>query len=175
MAVFGKALGNGYAITAIIGKREIMEHAQDSFISSTFWTERIGPAAALKTLEVMERTESWNTISDTGKKIGQRWIHLADQNNLKIVVSGLSALTGYQFRGENALAYQTLVTQEMLKKGYLATGNVYVSIAHSAELLDGYFDELEKVFDLICECENGQDIMSLLDGPICKTSFERLN
>ena len=55
MAIFGKALGNGYAITAIIGKKEIMEAAQNTFISSTFWTERIGPTAGLKTLEVMNK------------------------------------------------------------------------------------------------------------------------
>ena len=68
MAMFGKALGNGYAITAVIGKREVMEAAQTTFISSTFWTERIGPSAALKTLEVMEREKSWKQISNTGLK-----------------------------------------------------------------------------------------------------------
>jgi glutamate-1-semialdehyde 2,1-aminomutase len=73
MAMFGKALGNGYAITAVIGKREVMEAAQTTFISSTFWTERIGPTAGLKTLEVMERLQSWNTITETGKQIGERW------------------------------------------------------------------------------------------------------
>ena len=69
MAIFGKAIGNGYALTAVIGKREVMEHAQSSFISSTFWTERIGPAAALKTIEVMEKEESWKVITELGKKI----------------------------------------------------------------------------------------------------------
>ena len=102
MAVFGKALGNGYAITAVIGRRGIMDSAQSTFISSTFWTERIGPAAALKTLEVMERVQSWKTITDTGKIIGQRWIQLAEQRNIAIVLSGLSALVSYQFRGETA-------------------------------------------------------------------------
>ena len=71
MAMFGKALGNGYAITAIIGRREIMEAAQTTFISSTFWTERIGPTAALATLEVMSRTESWSQITKTGEAITQ--------------------------------------------------------------------------------------------------------
>ena len=75
---FGKALGNGYAITATIGRREIMEAAQSTFISSTFWTERIGPTAALKTLEVMERVKSWDTITETGLAIRQSWQHLAD-------------------------------------------------------------------------------------------------
>ena len=73
IAVFGKAIGNGYALTAVLGKREIMEYSQASFISSTFWTERIGPAAALKTLEVMESVESWNEITTTGRNIKARW------------------------------------------------------------------------------------------------------
>ena len=63
IAIFGKALGNGYAITAVIGKESVMQYAQETFISSTFWTERIGPTAALKTLEVMEREKSWEKVS----------------------------------------------------------------------------------------------------------------
>ena len=69
ICIFGKALGNGYAINAIIGKRSIMEASKKSFISSTFWTERIGPAAALQTLESMEKLKSWEIISDIGRKL----------------------------------------------------------------------------------------------------------
>ena len=79
MAMFGKALGNGYAITATIGRREVMEAAQSTFISSTFWTERIGPAAALKTIEVMERVKSWETITGTGENVRAGWQALADK------------------------------------------------------------------------------------------------
>ena len=65
--MFGKALGNGYAITAVIGKEEIMQSAQDTFISSTFWTERIGPIAGIATLNEMESLNSWEIITSTGK------------------------------------------------------------------------------------------------------------
>ena len=82
MAVFGKALGNGYAITAVIGRKEVMDVTQSTFISSTFWTERIGPTAALKTLEVMEREESWDKITKTGIKITNRWKDLRKTNIL---------------------------------------------------------------------------------------------
>src|SRR3972149_3637810 len=92
MAMFGKALGNGYAITATIGKRAVMEAAQSTFISSTFWTERIGPTAALKTLEVMEREKSWERITQTGQAIGKLWQTLADKHGLPIQVSGLPAM-----------------------------------------------------------------------------------
>lgn len=175
MAMFGKALGNGYAVTATIGRREIMEAAQSTFISSTFWTERIGPTAALKTLDVMERTQSWDTITKTGLNIRERWQLLADKHGLQIDHWGLPALTGYTFKSDNALAYKTLVTQEMLSKGYLAGNSVYVCTEHTPAILDGYFAELDPIFATIKECEEGRDIMSLLKGPVCHGGFKRLN
>ncbi len=175
MAMFGKALGNGYAITATIGRREIMEAAQSTFISSTFWTERIGPTAALKTLEVMERTKSWETITQTGLNIRQRWQQLADKHGLQIDHWGLPALTGYSFKSDNALAYKTLITQEMLAKGYLAGNSVYVCTEHTPAVLDGYFAELDPIFATIKECEEGRNVMGLLRGPVCHTGFKRLN
>lgn len=175
MAMFGKALGNGYAITATIGRREIMEAAQSTFISSTFWTERIGPMAALKTLEVMERTKSWDAITQTGLNIRERWQQLADKHGLQIDHWGLPALTGYSFKSDNALAYKTLITQEMLAKGYLAGNSVYVCTEHTPAVLDRYFAELDPIFAIIKECEEGRDVMSLLKGPVCHGGFKRLN
>jgi glutamate-1-semialdehyde 2,1-aminomutase len=175
MAMFGKALGNGYAITATIGRREVMEAAQSTFISSTFWTERIGPAAALKTLEVMERTRSWETITNTGLQIRENWQRLADKYDLKIDHWGLPALTGFSFQSPHALAYKTLITQEMLAKGYLAGNSVYVCTAHTPEVVDRFFAELDPVFALVKECEQGRDVMSLLKGPVCHGGFKRLN
>lgn len=175
MAMFGKALGNGYAITATIGRREIMEAAQSTFISSTFWTERIGPTAALKTLEVMQREKSWETITHTGLKIREGWQQLADKHGLKIDHWGLPALTGYTISSANALAYKTLITQEMLAKGYLASNCVYVSTEHTVDVVTGYFEALDPIFALIKECEEGRDVNSLLAGPICHGGFKRLN
>lgn len=175
MAIFGKALGNGYAITAAIGRREVMEAAQSTFISSTFWTERIGPSAALKTLEVMERLRSWERITEIGRDITSRWQALARKYELPVTTQGLPALTGISFKSDRALAYKTLLTQEMLAKGFLASTNVYTCIDHTSEIVDRYFDALEPVFALIRECEEGRDVMSLLKGPICHSGFRRLN
>lgn len=175
MAMYGKALGNGYGITATIGRREVMEAAQSTFISSTFWTERIGPTAALKTLEVMERVKSWETITQTGLNIRERWQQLADKHGLGISHWGLPALTGYTFQSDNALAYKTLITQEMLSQGYLASNSVYVSTEHTKDVVDGYFAALDPLFATIKECEEGRDVMSLLKGPVCHGGFKRLN
>ena len=175
MAMFGKALGNGYGITATIGKRDVMEAAQTTFISSTFWTERIGPTAALKTLEVMERLKSWDTITQAGLNIRDGWQQLANKHDLQIEHSGLPALTGFSFLSDNALAYKTLITQEMLAKGYLADNSVYVCIDHTPQVIAGFFEALDPIFALVKECETGRDVMSLLKGPVCHSRFKRLN
>jgi glutamate-1-semialdehyde 2,1-aminomutase len=175
MAIFGKALGNGYAITSVIGRREVMEEAQSTFISSTFWTERIGPTAALKTLEVMEREKSWEQITSTGLKIRNGWQQLADKHGIKISHWGIPSLTGFTIQSDNALAYKTIITQNMLSKGYLASNSVYVSTEHKQDILDCYFDVLDPQFKLIKECEDGRDINELLNSPICHSGFKRLN
>ena len=174
MAMFGKALGNGYAITGTIGRREVMEAAQSTFISSTFWTERIGPTAALKTLEVMERMRSWELITQIGLGVTNRWKDLAKKHGLSITTSGLPAITSFSVDSPHALAYKTLITQEMLAKGYLATTLMFICTDHSPEVLDGYFEALDPVFALIRQCEDGKDVMDLLNGPVCHGGFRRL-
>ena len=118
MAMYGKTLGNGYAITAVVGKRSVMELAQKTFISSTFWTERIGPTAALATLRVMEQNKSWEIITKQGEKIQKGWNELACKHDLKITISGIPALSTYSFNSKYGLEYKTYVTQEMLKKDF---------------------------------------------------------
>jgi glutamate-1-semialdehyde aminotransferase len=175
IALYGKALGNGYGITAIVGRKAVMEAAQKTFISSTFWTERVGPTAALKTLEIMERERSWETITQTGNTIASAWQKMADENHLHINISGLPALVTFSFNGANALAYKTFLTQELLKRNILATTGVYSSTAHKPEHLQRYFNELETVFRIIKECEDGKNINELLEGPVCHGGFRRLN
>jgi glutamate-1-semialdehyde 2,1-aminomutase len=174
MAVFGKALGNGYAITAVIGRRDVMESAQQSFISSTFWTERIGPSAALETLRIMEREKTWETITQIGNDVCQRWRHLASDFGIPLSITGLPALCGFKIESEHSLKYKTLITQEMLAKGFLASTSLYVCIAHSAKVVDSYFDALQPVFILIKQCEDGRDPDKLLKSPVCHSGFARL-
>jgi len=175
MAMFGKSMGNGYAINAVIGRREVMEAAQSSFISSTFWTERIGPVASLKTLEVMEKLKSWEKITTTGNQIRKAWLQLAEKYGLDMELWGLPALSGFTIKSPHALAYKTLITQEMLDKGYLAANSVYVCTEHSPDIVEGYFSALDSVFELISSCEAGRDVTTLLKGPVCHAGFKRLN
>jgi len=176
VAMYGKTIGNGYALTAVVGKRSVMEAAQKTFISSTFWTERIGPTAALKTLEVMEKVKSWEIITDKGVKMQKGWKDLADNNNINIEISGIPSLSTYSFKNQDALKFKTLVTQEMLKRGFLASTNFYASTAHQDENFNHYFENLNEVFYKISKCiKKDLNIDDLLEGPVCHSGFKRLN
>jgi glutamate-1-semialdehyde aminotransferase len=176
MAMFGKTLGNGYAITAVVGTKAVMEATQNTFISSTFWTERIGPTAALATLKVMERAKSWERITETGSKMQKGWLKLADSYQLDLTVSGIPAMTTYGFNSSNAAAYKTLITQEMLKKGFLASTHFYACTEHTDAHLNSYFEALDPIYATIYKCESEElNINDLLEGPVCHAGFKRLN
>jgi len=176
MLVLGKALGNGYPITAILGKKEIMDYANQSFISSTFWTERLGPVAALSTLKIMERLSSWEIITNTGKYLNKQWLKIANENSLNIEINGLPSISKFQIKSKDFQAYKTFISQEMLKKGFLASNTVYLSIFHSKKILDSYLDNLNDIFRIIKKCEQKEkDILNLLNHPISKKPFARLN
>ena len=168
IAIFGKALGNGYAINAIIGKKNIMESANSTFISSTFWTERIGSVAGLKTLEIMKKTKSWENISKTGRYIKKNWREISSSTGINIKIMGIDALPNFNFHHKNHLYFKTFLSQEMLKNKILAGNSVYVSTSHNKKNLDKYFLTLEKVFKKVKNCiDQKENIMSLLKVPVC--------
>jgi len=175
LAIFGKALGNGFAITSIIGKEEIMEAAQNTFISSTFWTERIGPTAALKTLEIMEDIKSWDIITEKGKYLKNGWYQIAKNNNLTIELSGIPALSSFKIASKYNQEYKTFITQEMLNYGYLAANACYLSIAHTNKIIDEYLDNLNMIFKKIRYFEDEGNVKEYLKYPICHSGFKRLN
>jgi glutamate-1-semialdehyde 2,1-aminomutase len=175
MAVFAKALGNGYAISACIGRQKFMQAAQQTFISSTFWTERIGPSAALKTLEIMEREKSWEKITSIGINIRDQWIKLGKKHNLNINLFGLPSVQSYAFDSKDNLKYKTLVTQEMLKKGFLSTPLLFTCIEHNEKIIKSYISALDECFLLVKECEGGVNVDSLIEGEVCHSGFKRLN
>ncbi len=176
LLMLGKALGNGYPITAVLGTKKIMQSINKTFISSTFWTDSSGPTAALKTLEIMEKTKSWNYITKLGGYIKKNWSKLSKKHNLKIQISGINSLCKFDFMSNHNQKYKTFITQEMLSKGILATNMVYVSLAHNKLIIKKYLLELDKIFFTISKCENHKDdIFKYLIAPVAETDFARLN
>ena len=175
MAVFGKAMTNGYPLTAVIGKENVMQAAQATFISSTFWTERIAYAATLKAMEVFERDCVWEKLNAIGERVQKLWRELADKHELNIKISGIYPISHFEFEYENALAYKTYFTQEMLKKGFLASNAFYASFAHNDEMLDKYYIAVDEVFESIQRMfVEKRSVFDYIDE-VCHAGFERLN
>ena len=176
LATFGKALGNGYAITAVIGKNEVMKSANDSFISSTFWTERIGSVAALKTLEVMEKTKSWEILPIHGQSVSEGWLRIGLKHGIDFSIFGINSMIKFKLNSSSNQIFKTFLTQEMLKEGYLAGTQFNASIAHNPLVIGAYLEVLESVVGKYCKAiNNGKDLPSLLNGSIATIEFKRLN
>lgn len=176
ICVLGKALGNGHPIGAIIGRKEVMDAAQQSFISSSYWTERVGFVAALKTLEIFQRDNVPSRLNIIGKQLKEQIKAVASSTGFDLKIIGIDSVPIFIFPTDQALALKTLFTQEMLKRGFLASNVIYLSIAHTPELCDKYISALSDVFKLLQEALNAnKKIAMLIDGPVCHSGFQRLN
>ena len=162
IAVYGKSLGNGYAINAVVGTNEVMTYANNTFISSTFWTERIGFTAGLKTLEELQKVKPWKKIISTGKYIKKNIKKISVKNKININIFGIDSLPSFKFNYKNDLAYRTLLTQEMLKHKILATNAIYVCYKHEKKHLKKYFKILNNVFKMIKKCEQNKNLINIL-------------
>lgn len=174
MAVFAKGMSNGYPMGAVIGKKEFMDAAQETFISSTYWTESIGPVAALASIKKMLNNKVQEHLVACGKFIQNGWSTLADKHGLDIHVGSIYPLSHFDFK-ENSLVLKTLFIQEMLKKGFLATNSYYSSYAHKQEHLDKYLNAVDDVFAFIAQATKEGNLNKYLNGPVCHSGFKRLS
>jgi glutamate-1-semialdehyde aminotransferase len=175
IVVYGKTLANGYPMAAIIGRAEAIDPARNSFMSSSYWTERVGPAAALATLDKLQREDVPSHLVRMGQRLRDGWTRLAVEHDLEIDDVGLDPLVTFHFEAEEANAMHTLFTQEMLDRGFLASERIYVSYAHTNEHVDRYLDAVDEVFELISEHHTKGTVEDALDGPVAQETFERLN
>jgi glutamate-1-semialdehyde 2,1-aminomutase len=175
IVVYAKALGGGYAISAVLGRADVMDVAQDTFISSTMWTERIGFVAGLKTIEILTREKGWEHLLEIGHRIGRGWELLAEKYSLKLKTNNFRPLITFKLDyGELNNNLITLYTQEMLKRGYLAAPSVYVSMAHTVEVIDQYMEVADEVFSTMVEAISNESVDTLLETKPRSDAFVRL-
>jgi glutamate-1-semialdehyde aminotransferase len=174
IAVFGKGLGNGYPMTAVIGCREVMETAQETFISSTYWTDRVGPTAAIATINKMKASKVIDHLVATGQKVQASWRDLALKHSIDIEVSGMPSLSHFSFNAPHPLALKTLFTQMMIDKGYLATTAFYASYAHKTGIVDNYLNAVDEVFQAMGKMIRDNSVEEHLRSPVCHSGFKRL-
>ena len=170
MAIFGKSLGSGYAINSVIGKKEIMKKAENTFISSTFWGERIGYTAALSSIKEFKRLNVFKRIEMNGRMIKRIWSGLSKKHNVPIKVMGTDAIPSFQFLN-NHTQCKTFLTQEMLKKKILATNMIYINIFHNKSNINKYVKVLDKIFRDISK----KNIKKILKSKLCFKPINRIN
>jgi len=175
MAVFSKAISNGFPMGVILGKSNIMESAQDSFISSTSWTEGVGPVAAIATMTRFAETNAHENLIKIGNKVSQGWKKAADDANLKVKVTGLPSLLKFSFDHPSDLEMKTYFTQEMLEVGFLASGRFYAMLSHTLEATDLYVDQVSRIFYEISQLLKSNSLTSKLKGGVAHSGFQRLN
>lgn len=175
IAVFSKALGNGYPIAAIIGKAEVMSAAQSSFISSTNWTERVGPAAAIATVRKHHSLNVGEHLMEIGTMIQEGWKKLSEKHDLPIHVSGIPPLSHFMFIDKDDLILKALYVQWMLGRGFLASTSFYSMYAHRKEHVEAYLSAADEVFALISSARTSGDPRRELLGQPAVAGFKRLN
>lgn len=175
IAVFGKTTSNGYPFGAIIGKRSTMQAAQETFISSTYWTDRIGTVAALATIKEMKRLDISSHLTRIGRIVQDGWRELLLEFNIPHIIFGIPPLSHFGFLHEDAQILKTFFTQEMLKKGYLASTVLYTSLGHSDESVQKYLFACREVFCKIEDLMKQGNTKDILSGPVSHAGFKRLN
>ncbi len=176
MAVFGKALGNGHPMAAIIGTSAAMDGAHGSFISSTYWTEAAGPAAALATIDAMRCVDVPQHVARSGALVVDAWQRAGDRHDLPVRATGaFPCLAGFRFEHEHADALRTLYTQWMLDRGFLAGTRFYPTLAHTGQVVCKYTDAIDEVFDQLRQALDRGPIAPLLRDGVAHTTFQRLN
>jgi len=174
IAVFSKALGNGYSIAAVIGRQSVMEAAQRSFISSTYWTERLGPAAALATVRKHRACNVGAHVCDMGARVQQGWTELGAKHGLDLHAGGMYPMSHFEIRHETPLAVRAYFTQLMLAQGILAGTRFYAMYAHTDAHLERYMDAVDQAFAAIREAIDAGDLMDRLVGKPAVTGFKRI-
>ena len=174
IAVFGKALGNGHPVGAIIGRGSVMDAAQKTFISSTYWTERVGSVASLATLKKHAELKVADHLQFIGKKVQDGWRRISEKTGVQMEVSGIAPLGHFALQCEHANAARTFFTQKMLRRGYLATNAFYASFAHDEAAVMRYLAHAEEVFEELAEALRRGVLFDDLDGPVAAQGFQRL-
>lgn len=150
ISCIGKAMANGYPISAVVGKKEIMKMVEkEVFISSTFFPNSLEMIAALKTIEILEREDVCNSIWKRGTKFLERLREIAKGSGLPVTVSGLPPMPFLTFDKDDKGLYKQRRVRfytETIRRGLFIQPYHHWYIAHRHTDKD-----LEKALDVIQE------------------------
>ena len=177
MAMFSKSIGNGYPITVLAGRSQFLNESYKTFVSSTYWSERIGPTASLATINEMERLKSWKLIAKKGNYIRNKILKISKKYKINLKLNESVSIINFKIIGKyDHVVYKNYISQEMLKKNFICNDTIYVSVAHTKKIINKYLKEIELIFKKISVYEKKEVLFSKLEQDITNINFfNRLN
>jgi len=174
IAIFGKAMSNGYPMGAIIGRRQFMSAAEDTFISSTYWTENIGPSAAIATINKHKKLNLGKYLEKLGLYFQKELLNISKKTKIELKITGIPPLTSFSFEYKDGLKIKTLFIQKMLERNILAKNSLYLSYAHNTKNINYYLSQISDIFEELYDIIKNNNIDNSLKGPVCHSGFKRL-
>jgi glutamate-1-semialdehyde aminotransferase len=162
-------------MAAVIGRAKVMGAAQRSFISSTYWTEGIGPTAALATIRKLRRENGPVHFKRIGTLLRDGLARCAERHGLRLIIAGRSPIPilGLDY-GEQSQAVYTLYLQEMLDRGFLGSKVIYLTLAHQPRHIALFLCAADEVFPILVEAVEKGEVHKRLRGPVAHVGFRRL-
>ena len=175
LSCFGKAMGNGFPISALVGRREIMQLLEhEVFFSFTFGGETASLAAARATLDYLQTYEIPEVLWHRGK-----WFIEALQGLIKkweladiLEIKGFPTRFVFSFKGENSSVIKTFIQQECVKRGQLFTGGFNISLPHTETIMKKTLETLEEVFFLLRYALEYGFLDDLIEGDSLREVFQ---
>ena len=179
LAAFGKGMANGYAISAVAGKKELLQQIEQGvFVSTTFGGDSVPMAAALATISILEQPGFYEHITKIGGMMQEGLTKLIEKYSLQEVlsVSGLPVHSGLSFEGHGNLSYldvQSVYSQTMVDNGILVFAIYNLCGSHTEKEVSVYLDATDKAFALIRKAIDADSLDGILRGGKVDPVFKR--
>lgn len=179
LAAFGKGMANGYAISAVAGKKELLQQIEQGvFVSTTFGGDSVPMAAAWATISILEQPGFYEHITKIGTMMQEGLTRLIEKYSLQEVlsVSGLPAHSGLSFEGHGSLSYldvQSVYSQTMVDNGILVFAIYNLCGSHTEKEVSAYLDATDKAFALIRKAIDADSLDGILRGGKVDPVFKR--
>ncbi|GIT29849.1 MAG: aminotransferase class III [Planctomycetaceae bacterium] len=177
MAVFAKSISNGFAMGAVVGRRDVMAAAEQMFVSSTYWGEAVGLAAAVTTLTELRKRNTAETLATNGAALKQRLNAVAEEVGVAIRCTGIDYHPHLEFPVEDPALNNkigTLYVQEMAKRGNHGYTSFYLNESQGETEIGMVADAAKEVFTLIGETIEDGRIDERLEAQERQEFFRRL-
>ena len=179
MAAFGKGMANGYPISAVAGRKDILQQIEQGvFVSTTFGGDSISMAAALATIKILEQPGFYEHITTIGNIQRDGIADLIKKYDLGDVlsVSGMPAHAGVSFEGHGSLNYldiQSVYSQTMIENGILVFAIYNLNKSHTEKEAKAYLEATDKAFALIKQAVQKDSLEGILRGGKVDPVFKR--